>query len=59
MKITGIEEQRDERSIELECLTCGYTRVVSMQPGKLVVRGACPLCKKAALQRKHQRMIEG
>ena len=57
MNIKGVEDQQDTNEVELECPTCGYTRVISAPHGKLIVRSACPQCKKAALQKKHHKMI--
>ncbi len=57
MNLKAVENEQDTSEVELECPTCGYTRVISVARGKLVVRGACPQCKKAALQKKHQKMI--
>ncbi len=57
MNIKAVEDHQDTDEVELECPTCGYTRIVNVPRGKLVVRGACPQCKKAALQKKHQQAI--
>ncbi len=58
MNIKGVENETDRTDdIELECPTCGYTRVISAPRGKLIVRSNCPQCKQAALQKKHQQMI--
>ena len=45
MTIKAVEDQQDTNEVELECPTCGYTRVVSAPRGKLIVRSACLQCK--------------
>ncbi len=50
MKIRGTEEATNE--IEVECLNCDYTRVITLPRHQLFVRTECPQCKRSALTKK-------
>lgn len=54
MYVKGVEEE--QTTIELECVTCGYIRTITLPRNKLLIRKSCPQCKKTALQKKHQTM---
>ena len=54
MKIRAVEEETRHNTyqVDVECTNCGYTRLLTLARGKLLVRTACPQCDCDTLRKK-------
>ncbi len=54
MKIRAVEDEtkHDTYQVDVECTNCGYTRLLTLARGKLLVRTSCPQCDCNTLRKK-------